>query len=77
MQPNKRMSCSHFLQTRHMSQPLDRACFAPLKMSWRKVCQDYLVKNPGKVVTRFSFSALFAKAWQLSMSMQNISLFFK
>ena len=58
--------------TTHVSQPLDRTCFGPLKMSWRKVCQDYVTKNPEKVVTRFSFCALFAEAWKCSMTMHNI-----
>lgn len=58
--------------TTHLSQPLDRACFGPLKISWRRVCQDFFRLNPGKAITRFSFSALFAEAWKAAMTMQNI-----
>ena len=58
--------------TTHLTQPLDCAIFGPLKMEWRKVCQDFLRKSPGKVVTRFTFSALFAEAWKASMTMPNI-----
>jgi len=58
--------------TTHLTQPLDHSCFGPLKVEWRKVCQNFLTQNPGKVVTRFSFSALFTEAWQKSMTMPNI-----
>ena len=58
--------------TTHLTQPLDCSIFGPLKMEWRKVCQDFLQKSHGKVVTRFSFSALFAEAWKASMTMPNI-----
>ena len=29
------------------SQPLDTACFKPLKTSWSHVCRKYLFANPG------------------------------
>ena len=58
--------------TTHLSQPLDKGCFGPLKAHWRYVCHDFLTKNPGKVVTQFVFSELFAKAWMASMTMPNI-----
>ena len=58
--------------TTHLTQPLDKGCFGPLKMFWRQECQSYLSSNPGKVVTRFQFSQLFSKAWLRGMSMSNI-----
>ena len=58
--------------TSHISQPLDKGCFGPLKVAWRKACQTYMRKNPGKVITRFSFCGVFAEAWLASMTMQNI-----
>ena len=58
--------------TTHLTQPLDKGCFGPLKMSWRKECQAYLRRNPGKVVTRYEFSMLFSKAWFQGMSMTNV-----
>ena len=58
--------------TTHLTQPLDKGCFGPLKMSWRRKCQDYLVSNPGKVITRYQFSALFSAAWFEAMTMSNI-----
>ena len=57
--------------TTHIAQPLDKGCFGPLKTEWKKVCHDYLVTE-GRVVTRYSFSKLFSKAWMQSMTMRNI-----
>ena len=56
----------------HESQPLDIGPFGPLKASWREVCQQFLAKNPGKVVTRFTFSKLFNEAWCSAMNMKNV-----
>ena len=56
----------------HLTQPLDKGCFGPLKSAWKQVCHEYLTRNPGKVVTRYQFSELFGKAWTCSMSMTNI-----
>ena len=63
--------------TTHLSQPLDRSCFGPLKASWRQVCQTYCYKNPGKVVGIYEFSRLFAEAWYDSMTLKNIISGFK
>ena len=56
----------------HLTQPLDKGCFGPLKAAWKEVCHDYLTRNPGKLVTRYSFSQLFGKAWTCSMNMANV-----
>lgn len=58
--------------TTHLTQPLDKGCFGPLKVYWKEECQTYLSKNPGKVVTRYQFSEIFAKAWAKGMTMKNI-----
>ena len=58
--------------TTHVTQPLDRGCFSPLKMAWREVCHTFMAENPGKRVTRFNFSQLFSLAWMKSMTMKNI-----
>ena len=58
--------------TTHLAQPLDKGCYGPLKIEWRKVCHEYITNNPGRVVTRHSFSELFAKAWMRSMTVKNI-----
>ena len=57
--------------TTHLTQPLDKGCFGPLKVAWRQKCKDFLQKNPGRVVTKYDFSRLFGQAWMTSMSMPN------
>ena len=58
--------------TSHLTQPLDKGCFGPLKMHWKKECWEYLISHPGQVVTRHQFSAIFQRAWSKSMTMTNI-----
>ena len=58
--------------TTHLTQPLDRGCFSPLKMAWQEVCHTFMAENPGKRVARFNFSQLFCRAWMKSMTMNNI-----
>lgn len=58
--------------TTHLAQPLDKGCYGPLKEEWGKVCHDYITNNPGRVVTRHSFSELFSNAWLRSMTIKNI-----
>ena len=33
--------------TTHLTQPLDKGVFGPLKIYWREVCNKFLVRNPG------------------------------
>lgn len=63
--------------TTHLAQPLDKGIFGPLKVEWRKLCHEYIIANPGKVVTHHCFSELFAKAWIRSMTMKNILASFR
>ena len=42
------------------SQPLDTSCCGPLKVYWFQACHDYIFGNPGRVITNFQFSHLFA-----------------
>ena len=58
--------------TTHISQPMDKGCFGPLKEAWKHVCHQYLTTNPGQVVTRYEFSQLFSKAWMSSMTIPNV-----
>ena len=58
--------------TAHESQPLDCGVFGPLKSHWSNVCHIYLQQNPGRIITRFQFSALFTKAWSMAVSPSNI-----
>ena len=63
--------------TTHLAQPLDKGIFGPFKVEWRKLCHEYIIANPGKVVTHHCFSELFAKAWMRSMTMKNILASFR
>ena len=58
--------------TTHMTQPLDKGIFGPLKNCWREECHDYLLSHPGSIITRYEFSQLFSKAWMTAMTMKNI-----
>ena len=62
--------------TTHMSQPLDRSCFGPLKTAWREVCHRFMC-NSGQTVSRFSFSHLLHEAWDIAMTRKNIISGFK
>ncbi|XP_064403158.1 uncharacterized protein LOC135348769 isoform X2 [Halichondria panicea] len=57
--------------TTHLTQPLDKGCFGPLKRAWRKECHSYMAQSGGKMVTRYEFSRLFNKAWFASMTPAN------
>ena len=63
--------------TTHITQPLDKGCFAPLKVVWRQVCHDFCSKNPGRTVSHYDFSRLFSKTWYKAMSAGNIVASFK
>ena len=63
--------------TTHLTQPLDKGCFAPLKAEWRKRCQEFFAKNPGQVISRYDFNDIFREVWMHGMSMQNIISAFK
>lgn len=63
--------------TTHLTQPLDKGLFSVLKKSWREICHDFTVKNPGRCVTRYDFSQLFSQAWYKSMTVSNIMAGFK
>ena len=63
--------------TTHITQPLDRGCFAPLKVAWGEACRDFFAKHPGRIVTRLDFCKVFSKAWYKAMSMPNIIASFK
>ena len=58
--------------TTHLTQPLDKGVFGPLKLAWRDVCHKFIVKNPGVVVNRYNFSILFSEAWIQAMTPRNI-----
>ena len=53
--------------TTHETQPLDTSVFKPLKQNWQEVCNRYVQANPGRVITKYSFSALLHEAWSKAM----------
>ena len=59
--------------TTHLTQPLDKGTFGPLKVRWRQVVHDFRVSHPGRVVTQYNFCRLFSKAWVEAMTVANIS----
>ena len=63
--------------TTHITQPLDKGCFGPLKTCWKEECHNYMTANPGKVINRYVFSNLLSKAWVNAMTMRNITGGFK
>ena len=63
--------------TTHLTQPLDRACFAPLKAAWRHECHQFYTSHPGRVVTHLDFCELFSKAWYQAMTPRNITASYK
>ncbi len=63
--------------TTHLTQPLDKCAFSTLKVHWKQVCHVFLVKNPGRVVTRCDFNLLFSEAWSKAMTMRNVMAGFK
>ena len=63
--------------TTHLTQPLDKGCFAPLKVEWRQRCHEFYAENPGKIVSRYDFNDIFRDVWMQGMSMRNIISAFK
>lgn len=63
--------------TTQICQPLDKGVFSALKSNWKKVCHDFITKHPGRVITRYDFSALLSEAWDSSMTIKNIKSGFR
>lgn len=63
--------------TTHLTQPLDKGIFGPLKFAWRRVCHEFLSRNPGRGITRYDFSSLFSEAWIEAMTPKNIMAGFR
>ena len=43
----------------------------------RKIVHRFITGNPGRVVSRYDFSSLFAEAWCNAMTMKNIPAGFR
>jgi len=63
--------------TTHLTQPLDKVCFGPLKVAWRQACHRFCSQNVGRVVSIYDFSVLLSEAWNQSMTVKNITSGFK
>ncbi|XP_019852802.1 PREDICTED: uncharacterized protein LOC109582507 isoform X4 [Amphimedon queenslandica] len=63
--------------TTHLTQPLDKGIFGPLKTYWNQECLRFMSENPGRIVTEYDFNPLFSKAWYKAMSISNIMAAFK
>ena len=59
--------------TTHVTQPLDNGAFSALKAHWKEACREHMTLNPGQVVTRYSFSELFSKAYSKAFTIANIA----
>ena len=62
--------------TTHITQPLDKGCFGPLKSYWKQECHNYMSES-GRVVNRYVFSRLLSKAWMNAMTIRNVMGGFK
>ena len=62
--------------TTHLTQPLDRSCFSPLKSQWKQVVQAFVAQHR-RSVSRYDFCSLFSKAWVEAMSMKTVISGFK
>jgi hypothetical protein len=58
--------------TTHLTQPLDKGIFGPLKSHWNEECQRFMSNHPGRIITEYDFMPLFSKAWYKAMSITNI-----
>ena len=56
----------------HVAQPLDVSFFRPLKVYWSEACHKFMQNNPGRVVTKYQFSPLFAEAWYKAIRPGNL-----
>lgn len=63
--------------TTHLTQPLDKSAFGSLKVCWRKICHNFIAKNPGRTITRYDFNTLFSQAWYQALTMKNVISGFK
>ena len=62
--------------TSHLSQPLDRGCFSPLKSYWKQACHKFHTVNK-RNITSYDFVSLFSKAWSSAMTLKNIVASFR
>lgn len=57
--------------TSHIVQPLDIGVFVSFK-NYSKACREYVIKNPGRVITTDVIASLVAQEWPHSFTPLNI-----
>ena len=58
--------------TTQKSQLLEFGVFGALKSQWSNVCHRFFQENPGKIIMKIHFSAIFSQAWSRTISPSNI-----
>ena len=58
--------------TTHLLQPLDVACFKPLKSNWAKAVQRYLQENPDEIVTQINFAKVMIPLYYEKLTVSHI-----
>jgi hypothetical protein len=58
--------------TSHILQPLDVGVFKSFKSFFSKSCHEYMMTNPGRVITTDVLASLVGKAWPQSLTPLNI-----
>lgn len=53
-------------------QPLDKTVYKSLKSNYNSACNDWMICNPGKVISIYDVAALFGKAFPKAFSISNI-----
>ena len=62
------------LHATHESQPLDTSVFKPLKQNSQNACIVFVQANPGKVIIKYTFSAL-NRAWSKTMGFKRSGIY--
>ncbi|XP_072400901.1 uncharacterized protein [Diabrotica undecimpunctata] len=57
--------------TSHRMQPLDVSIYGPLKTAYSRACEDFLISNPGRLITLYDIATLFGKAYLKAATVSN------
>lgn len=57
--------------TTHLTQPLDKGVFGPLKTYWNEESHFFLRSHPGQLMNDYSFNSVFGRAWGKAMTIPN------
>ena len=61
----------------HLLQPLDVACYGPLKTVWKETLKHYKLQTAATQVTKTEFPALLKKTWEKSLLAKHLQSGFK